>query len=239
MDSPNQLHVIENCLTCKMRSEEFFCALPDNALAAFQEIKTTTTYPPRTRLFAEGQPPHGVYMLCRGGVELSVQSRAGELVSLRNSQPGEVLGLHACVSGVPYDVTAETTEESQVNFVRREDFLRFVQENGDACLQAAQQLGQRCHSAYSLVRSFELSHSTAERLARLLLELAVHAGNHGAAGPRIDVSMTPEQIAETIGASPEVVSSLLQEFADKGLATLQGAVLEIHNRAELERLVAS
>lgn len=239
MEASGQLRVIENCLTCKMRSEEFFCALPDSALALFQGIKSTTTYPPRTRLFAEGQPPHGVYMLCSGGVELSVRSRSGEEVGIRNSQPGEVLGLHACVSGVPYDVTAETTEESQINFVRREDFLRFIQENGEACLQAAQQLGQRCHSAYSLVRSFELSHSAAERLARLLLEVAVHAGSHGASGPRFNTSLTPDQIAGTIGASREVVANLLQEFSDKGLATLKGGVLEIQNRTELERLVAS
>jgi len=239
MDGGNGLHIIENCLTCKLRSEEFFCALPDSALIAFQKIKSTSTFPPRTQLFTEGASPQGVYMLCSGRVELMVRARNGEVISLRNSQAGEMLGLHACVSGVPHDVTAEIVEESQVNFVRREDFLRFIQEHGDACVQAAHQLSQRCHSAYSLVRSFELSHTAAERVARLLLEVAVHAANHGNSSQRLDVSMNPDQIAATIGIGREVVSSILKDFADKGLATLQGRVLEIHNRTELEKLVAS
>ncbi len=239
MEPADGLHIIEDCLTCKLRSEDFFCALPDSVLIRFQEIKSTSTVPAQTVLFAEGSSPKGVYMLCHGRVELTVRSRSGEILSIRDSQPGEMLGLHACVSGVPHDVTAETGELSQVNFVRREDFLRFLREHGDACVQAAQQLSQRCHGAYSLVRSFEVSHTAAERVARLLLELEVHATHNGAHSPRKNISMNGEQIAATIGASRELVSSVLQDFAQRGLATLEGKVLEIHNRAELEKLVAS
>ena len=239
MDPADGLHIIEDCLTCKMRSDAFFCALPDSALIRFQEIKSTSTLPARTVLFAEGSSPQGVYMLCRGRVELTVRSRGGEILSIRNSQPGEMLGLHACVSGVPHDVTAETAEVSQVNFVRREDFLDFLRQNGDACVQAAHQLSQRCHGAYSVVRSFEVSHTAAERVARLLLELEVHAAHNGVQSPRKNISMNGEQIAATIGASRELVSSVLQDFAQRGLATLEGRTLEIHNRAELEKLVAS
>ncbi len=239
MEPADGLHMIEDCLTCKMRSEEFFCALPDSVLIQFQEIKSTSTVPARTVLFAEGSVPDGVYMLCHGRVELTVRSRNGEVLGIRNSQPGEMLGLHACVSGVVHDVTAETAEVSQVNFVRREDFLRFLREHGDACVQAAQQLSQRCHGAYSVVRSFEVSHTAAERVARLLLELEVHADHNGLQGPRKRISMNREQIAATIGASRDLVSSVLQDFAERGLATLEDKVLEIQNRTELEKLVAS
>lgn len=239
MEPVDGLHTVKDCLTCNLRSEEFFCALPDSVLIRFQEIKSTSTVPARTVLFAEGSAPDGVYMLCHGRVELTVRSRNGEILSIRNSQPGEMLGLHACISGVPHDVTAETAELSQVNFVRRQDFLDFLREHGDACVQAAEQLSQRCHGAYSVVRSFEVSHTAAERVARLLLELEVHAAHNGAHSRQKNISMNHEQIAATIGISRELVSSVLQDFAQRGLATLEDKVLEIHNRIELEKLVAS
>ena len=37
---------------------------------------------------------------------------------------GEVLGLHASVSGKPYELTAETLQPCQLDFIKREDFLQ-------------------------------------------------------------------------------------------------------------------
>jgi CRP/FNR family transcriptional regulator, cyclic AMP receptor protein len=236
MGSPYGLQLVENCIICKLRSDNFFCALPAAALEAFEKIKFPTAYPRGAILFVEGQPPRGFYMLCKGRVKLSVNSAEGETLILKIAEPGEVLGLHACVSGLSYELTAETIQPSQVNFVRREDFLKFLHDHGSACLQAAQHLSDNCHSAYDLIRSLGLSHSAGEKLARFLLELSAE-GEQTADGIRAKMGLTHEEIAQIIGTSRETVTRLLAEFKRKKFATLKGSTLLIHNKPELEKLV--
>ena len=132
--TPYGLDIIESCLACKMRAEHIFCDLPPAALQSFESIKYATAYPKGAVLFVEGQAPRGIFVLCKGRVKLSICSTDGKTLILKIAEPGEVLGLSATVGGKPYELTAETVDPCQVNFVKRDDFLHFLKEHGDACL---------------------------------------------------------------------------------------------------------
>jgi CRP/FNR family transcriptional regulator len=149
-----------------------------------------------------------------------------------------VLGLHASVSGKPYELTAETLQASQLNFVKREDFLKFLQEHGDACLRAAQHLSQNCQSAYEMIRSLGLSHSVTEKMARLLLEWS-DQGETTKDGIRIKLALTHEEIAQLIGTSRETVTRVLSDLRKQQIAQLRGSTLLIRNKPALERLIGS
>ncbi|HEX6502248.1 MAG TPA: Crp/Fnr family transcriptional regulator [Terriglobales bacterium] len=238
MSSPYGLQLTENCLICKLREAGFFCELPKESLQELESIKYASGYPQGAVLFVEGQPPRGVYIVCSGRVKLSTTSRDGKTLILRIAQGGEVLGLHATVSGKSYELTAETLQPCQLDFIKREEFLRFLQNHGDACLNAARHLSQNCHNAYEMIRSLGLSHSVSEKMARLLLEWASD-GETTADGIRIKVSLTHEEMAQLIGTSRETVTRVLGEFREKQLAQVRGSTLLIKNKAALERLVGS
>jgi CRP/FNR family transcriptional regulator len=182
--------------------------------------------------------PRGIYLLCRGRVKLSISAADGKALILKIAEPGEVLGLHATVSGTPYEMSAETLHPCQLNFIKRDDFLRFLKENGDACMKAAEHLSNSCQNAFEQIRSLGLSRSAKEKLARVLLEWAASAETTGN-GCRVKLAMTHEEIAQMIGTSRETVTRILGEFRAKKLAVIKGASLLITNRAGLERLVSS
>ena len=46
-------------------------------------------------------------------------------------------------------MTAETFEPTQLAFVTREGFLRYIRTHGERCLRVAQHMGRDCHSAYT------------------------------------------------------------------------------------------
>jgi len=96
MHSPYGMGLQENCITCNLCSDGFFCRLPKPELEAFQRIKFTLAYPAGATLFLEGQQCRGIYILCRGRVKLSTSSREGQTIIVRIVKPGEVLG-HAAV----------------------------------------------------------------------------------------------------------------------------------------------
>ncbi len=239
MRSPYGLEIPENCLSCTLRSDKFFCNLPAKALQSLDAITSPASYPKDATLFVQGQAPRGVYVLCSGRIKLSMGSSDGKVLILRIAEPGDLLGLSAAISGTPYDLTAETMEPTQVSFIKRDDFLRFLRENTDACFRAAQDLSDRYDVACREIRSLGLSHSAAEKLARLLLEWAARAAADGKGKGRIKIAVTHEEIAQMIGTSRETVTRILSEFRKKQIIQLKGSTLEIRNQAALEALVNS
>ena len=124
MHSPYGLDVSENCVGCAIRSPGHFCQFDRELLESFETLKYATVYPKGAVLFVEGQSPRGVFMLCNGRVKLTTCSSDGKAIISRIAEAGEVLGLSASVSDRPYMATAETLIPCQVNFIRRDDFLR-------------------------------------------------------------------------------------------------------------------
>jgi CRP/FNR family transcriptional regulator len=238
MSTPYGLQITDNCVICKLRHTGFFCDLPKQSIEDLDKIKYASAFPPGAVLFVEGQAPRGVWVLCAGRVKLTTTSRDGKTLILRIAQAGEVLGLNSTVSGKPYELTAETLQPCQLDFVKREDFLKFLQTHVDACLHAAQHLSQDCQSAYEMIRSLGLSHSVSEKLARLLLEWAA-GGEETKDGIRIKIALTHEEIAQLIGTSRETVTRVLGEFREKEFAQLRGSTLLIRNKAALERLIGA
>jgi len=214
----------------------FFGNLPPQSVAELNQIKHSSVFPAGALLFIESQTPRGVYLIRSGRVKLTTTSRAGKTLILHIAQPGEILGMPSAVSGRPYELTAEALEPCRLEFVRREDFLRFLRSNPEACLHAALQLGQDCHHTYELIRALGLSHSVSEKLARLLLDWAA-AGEEGKHGIRIKLALTHQEIAQLIGTSRETVTRVLGEFREKKLAWVQGSTLWIADRHGLQRMI--
>src|SRR5215469_11096380 len=234
--TPYGLEIIENCLACPHRQERLFCNLSDGALRSLAAITSSAAYPKGATLFVEGQPARGVFILCSGRVKLSTSSADGKTLILRISEPGEVLGLPATVTGTCYELTADVIEPGQANFIARTEFLNFLKENGEAALRVAQQLGETYHSAIAEMRTIGLSHSASEKLARFLLEWASNYPEEKGQ-VRIKMTLTHEEIAQMIGSSRETVTRLLADFRRKQLVQIVGSTLILRNKADLEAIV--
>jgi CRP/FNR family cyclic AMP-dependent transcriptional regulator len=235
MNSPYGLP--SECLSCHLRSDNYFCALSQESLAAFNQIRHATVFPERAVIFIEGQSPRGIFMLCQGQAKLTTTSRDGRTFILRIAKEGEALGLHAVVTGMQYEVTVETMQPCRLNFVNREDFLRFLKAHGDACLHAAQQISRECRDAYEVVRSIGLSRSVSGRVAEFLLASAT-GGRVIKGVVRTRLALTHEEIAQITGTSRETITRILSEFRKKDIVELKNSTLTIHDKPALEQLVA-
>jgi CRP/FNR family transcriptional regulator len=237
MRGPYGFETIENCQSCKMRANNFFCQLTAAALKDFNDVKAPASYPAGALLFLEKQDPRGVFLLCAGEIKLSISSSAGKTLILRIAKAGEILGLMAAMSGKPYEVTAETLRPCQVAFVRRDDFVRFLAKHPEAYQKALNQLTSLYSGACEQLRTVGLSASAPEKLARLLLDWAPVAKD-AKQGTPIKLPLTHEEIAQFIGTTRETVTRTFSEFKSQNLVALQGSTLTISNRPELETIGA-
>lgn len=237
MRAPYGLEIVETCMACPYKQDRLFCDLPPAALKRLGEITAAAAYPKGATLFVEGQSPRGVFILCSGHVKLSTSAVDGKTLILKISEPGDILGLPATISGKPYEVSADVLEPTQANFISRADFLGFLRDHGEAALRVAQELSQTYHSAFDEMRTIGLSHSAGEKLARFILEWAANNSKNG--DPlKLTLTLTHEEIAQMIGASRETVTRLFADFKKKQLLQVKGSTFIIKDKAALERMVA-
>jgi len=201
---------------------------------SLQRVKFTIAHPAGALLFVEGQECRGIYILCKGRVKLSTTSSDGQTLIFKIAQPGEVLGLNTTISGLPHEATAETGQPCQLNFVKRDDFLKFLTEHTEASMQAAIHLSHECQQAYQHLRSFVMR-SAPQRIARLMLDWS-HEDAGMATATGIRVALTHEEIGQIIGMSRETVTRTLADFRKQRIAEFHGSTLLIQNSPALQEL---
>lgn len=236
---PYGFEIIESCILCSIKADRRFCDLPEHALQAFETLRYTTVFPRGAVLFAESQEPRGVFILCRGRVKLSFSSMEGKTVIMRIAEAGEVLGLSATVSGMPYLVSAETIESCQINFIRRDDFLRFLAGSVEACFRVNQQLAEKYNYACRELRSFNMAQSAAEKVAKLLLDWMVQSGQAEQPEPHVRLLLTHEEMGQMIAASRETVTRVLMEFKKRHIVRSKGTTLIVRDKAALHSLASA
>src|SRR5215813_8734507 len=155
---------VERCSQCQAKSRHSFCNLPEKVLSELEAIVQPFSYSQGVRLFVEGQMPRGVFILCQGRVKLLSSSINGKAL-MRIAGPGEILGLSAIITETAHETTAEALESGQVQFIRKDRFLIFLQQHGEASLRATQILSRDYYNVYEQVKSLILSDSAEQKLA--------------------------------------------------------------------------
>jgi len=238
MKTPYGLEIVENCMTCKLRREQWFCGVSREGLKLRDGVSHLTTYPGGALLFVEGQVPRGAYVLCSGRAKLSTTSRDGKVLILKYAEAGEVLGLSAVLSGQPLELTAETAGPCQVNFIEREALIQRIEESGELGLHSSQALSRELQSADQDIHDL-VARSSASKLAKLLLSRKAYREKVGELNQiSIRRSPTHEEMAQMIGSSRETVTRLIADLKKKKVIRREGSTLVICNRTALEAMAA-
>ena len=238
MPTPYNLEVEYSCADCRVRGERTFCNMSDESVGTLDSIKFTGLYPKGSSLFVEGDEARGIYILCSGRAKLTTSSTEGKTLIVKIAQAGDILGASATILGKPYEVSAETIEPSQINFIKREDFMNFLGMNPEACMHAAQQLSEKYLSAQREIRSLGLSQTTSEKLGRLILDWCDDGGEQTTKGIRLKVLLTHEEVAQMIGTTRETVTRLFSDFKRRSIIDVKGSSMYITNKPLLESLVS-
>lgn len=237
--SPYNLELSDTCSACRGKADAFFCSLEPRTLRGLEGMSFITAYPEQSALFVEGQAPRGIYILCRGRVKLSVVSADGKTLILRIAQPGEILGLSASVLGRTHEMTAETLSPCQVNFVKREDFLRFLRDDAEACFRVAEQLSHEYQQACREIGSLGFSRSAEGKLANLLLDWMSSGVNNNGAGTVIKLTLTHEEMSQMVGVSRETITRTLAKFKARKYIEIHGSTMTVRNTAALQEIAES
>lgn len=122
-------------------------------LQALRRIKSVQLFPKGATLFQQGSAVAGVYLVESGEVRVLLPSGQRQKQLLEVVGPGAMLGLSESMTGEKYRITAEAGERTTVAFIPREEFLEFLREHGDFCMQVVRLLSEDLHGLYHKFRS--------------------------------------------------------------------------------------
>jgi CRP/FNR family transcriptional regulator len=159
-------------------------------------------------------------------------------VTLFYARSGDVLGADTLFEERSAESGAQAIVESEVVMLTREAFESVALEDARLYVEIAMNLGLRADRIQQKVEA--LSRAPVEsRVAAALLELADLFGTPVAAGTRLELPLSQQDLAELAGTTRESASGAVAAFARRGLvrgSRLKGLV--VLDRDALERLRA-
>ncbi len=200
------------------RRPPVFLALPASDQAAFHSLGTPATFAARSDVYRQGDPSDHLYRVIEGRVHLLTCSEDGREMIVRAMYPGDLLGLSAVISHVPYEVSASAAIGSRVQAIGTKDFLNFIQSCPQSITCVAKALAEEYLDIVERAQILQLTSTTPARLARVLLECAPC---DDPTSP-FEFVFTHTEVASMVGCSRESVSRTFGSFQKNRLIEVQG-----------------
>jgi CRP-like cAMP-binding protein len=136
-----------------MSSEPPASGLSPELLQALHHAKPVRRFPKGAKLIQEDSVPVGVYVVKSGEVRILLPTGQNERQLLEIAGPGTMIGLSENVAGVTYRITAEAGVDTTAVFIPRAEFLKFLRDHCDFCLQVVRLVSEDLHGLYEKFRS--------------------------------------------------------------------------------------
>ena len=183
-----------------------------------------------SRVFEEGAPAEGLFVVMEGRVRLVRRSRSGREQVLHAEGPGATLGEVPLLDGEGYVATAVAAEPVRLLYLPRAAVLDACRRHPEVALGIIRVLARRVRSFAGLVEDLSLKNLTT-RLAGFLL-----AESDKASAKTFELALTRDEIAARLGTVRELVSRSLARLRATGAVTVVGrrvTVRDIRRLAEL------
>jgi CRP/FNR family transcriptional regulator len=204
-----------------------FLQRADTGLAReFQQVASFTRVPAGRDIFIEGDRVGAIALLISGVVRVYKVGETGREITLYRFGLGEscILTANAILSQQSFPAVATVEKDAEAVLIPAETFRDWVSRYDLWRGFVFDLLSQRLSSVMAIVDEVAFRRMDA-RVASFLL-------NHSRV--RNPIQVTHQEIASELGSSREVISRLLEDFAERGLIRSGRGEIEILDAEELE-----
>jgi CRP/FNR family cyclic AMP-dependent transcriptional regulator len=186
-------------------------------------------------IFYMGDPGTGLYLVTRGTVKVSLESADGQETMVALILPGDLFGELAVLDGEPRSATAVAMEPVEALFLRREDFVDFIEHTPGMAMRVISMLCRRLRQTDELLGDL-VFYNVSGRVAKKLLELARTHGVHANGGVAIRLPLTQQELANLVGSSRESVNKVMRYFRERRYVSIDRRYITLHQPEQLEAL---
>lgn len=222
---PKNSHKHATCSICSVRKESLMGLMYCDELDHVQAHKVSRNFKKNQSLFLEGASPRGVYCINEGMVKLFQRGDEGKEQIIRIAKAGEIVGFKSLFNEIPYQVTAETLEESNICFIGKEDFLDMMDANPILRKAVIKELSHELSDREDFITNMSQK-SVRERLAFTFIILQkIYV--------KEPINLSREDLANFVGTATETLIRLLKDFKEEGIIEVHTRKISILNNEKL------
>jgi len=213
---------------------DLFGGLPPDVLNALAAASVTRVYRRDQFLWYQGDPGDRLVVVTRGLVKVIVHANQGDQLVLATLGPPEILGELALIDGMPRSASVMAAEETTVLMIHRAILLELMRGSSallDAMLRSIGALLRRLTEQAADLVFLDLG----GRVAKLLLRLFDEHGRWVDGEMTLDLNLTQTDLAQMVGGTRPAVNRILQTLVSRGLLSIDGHVIVIHDPVALRR----
>lgn len=207
----------------------FFGDLDSSELGRIARAATVRRLTRGEVLAIEGDPCTSVCIVIEGRIRALKMSAQGREQVVAELVSGDGCYFAPAIDGLPLPVTTQAATRATLLCLSRDDFVGLLGRYPSVAVGVLAEFASRLRKLTSLVENLSLR-TVPQRLARLLLQRADNPTSH---------RMTQREMAAQLGTVREVVARALGDLSRRGLIDVQRGVIELVDRAALDRLACA
>lgn len=208
-----------------LRRAGMFADLSEKELAFLAEHSALLKFDAGELIFSEGDPCLGLFVVQSGAVRVFKMAANGREQILTVERSGGTVAELPVFDGGKYPASTAAAEDSEVVFIKKEDFRALCLQHPEVALKVLKMVGKRLRGLVTIIE--ELSFTTVrQRLIAYLLRLAATAPD-SEKGIAIVLPVSHQELAAELGTVRELVSRNLSRLQAEGLIKIQAREVQI------------
>lgn len=214
-----------------LKSVALFADLSEKEIAFLAEHSSLRHFASNELIFSEGDPCSGLFIVQSGAVKIFKTAASGREQILGVEHAGNTVAELPVFDGGTYPASTLAVEESDLLFIRREDFRALCLQHPEVALKVLKVVGRRLRGLVGIIE--ELSFATVrQRLIAYLLRLARQSPEANK-GLDLMLPVSHQELAAELGTVRELVSRNLSRLQAEGLIKIQARSIQITDLATL------
>jgi CRP-like cAMP-binding protein len=211
----------------------FFKSLTEEELKSLNFEKTCINYKKGSVVYKEGSRLTGFYCIIRGIVKVYKTGIDGKEQIIRFARKGDIIAYRSLLSQESACTTSKIIEDAILCHIPYKTLLNLIEKNSSFSLAMLRIVCAELKEANEYITDIAQK-TVRERLAEVLLLLKENFDLD--ADQTLQISLTREELANTVGTATESIIRLLSEFKQDKLIDLQGRKIKIVNLPGLTKV---
>lgn len=210
----------------ELRAHALLAGLSDSQLVKVKEGVQLQRLAAGDHLFAQGQPAERFFLLRTGQIKLYRLSPTGNEKVIEIVRPGQVFAEALMFMDVPlYPVNAQALTSADIYAINNKQFISILRDSVDTCFRVMADISMRLHQLLNEIDALTLQNATLRLVNFLLGQVPGDADNTA------DVALPAAKniIASRLSIQPETLSRILHNLGEKGLISVKGLNVQIHD----------
>jgi len=211
-----------------LRNVPLFSMLPEDQLTLLTKVVRRNSVARGATIITAGDVTDSLYVVISGTLKVTMSDESGREIILAMLGPGEYFGEMVPIEDNPRSASVIAAEHGELLVLAKHEFRKYLQDNFEMAMTMLRCAVQRLRAADRKIGRLALM-DVYGRVAGHLLEMSKTINGRHVIAQKI----VNQQMADTIGASREMVSKVMKDLRAGGFIEMRGNSIYLRDNIAL------